>query len=122
MTRSTFVELAHRYVEQCAHNETPPRVVEFAASLERSERSLRVAWREDVGGAPGAFLRLSQLSIVKSLLLGTTMDLTQIAYRTGFGTRRSLFRAFRREIGIAPAQWRERHRAAATDQLSRPVR
>jgi len=42
------------------------------------------------------------------MLMASELTTTRIAYLCGFGTRRTFHRAFRRETGMSPAQYRRK--------------
>jgi AraC-like DNA-binding protein len=42
------------------------------------------------------------------MLRGTSLSTTAVAYRSGFGTRRTFYRAFRTHTTLTPAQFRKK--------------
>ncbi len=53
-----------------------------------------------------AYLKRCQLVHAKRLLASSRLSTTRIGYLSGFGTRRTFYRAFRRETGMSPDQFR----------------
>jgi transcriptional regulator GlxA family with amidase domain len=50
------------------------------------------------------YMKLMQIRAARRLLRTTDLNTTRIAYRCGFGTRRSFFRTYRRLSGSSPAE------------------
>ena len=44
---------------------------------------------------------------VKTLLLGTSQNLTQIAAKTGFSDPKYMSKVFKEEVGVLPAEYRQ---------------
>ena len=44
---------------------------------------------------------------MKTLLLGTTLNLTRIAAMTGFSDPKYMSRVFKEEVGVLPAEYRQ---------------
>ncbi|WP_316367050.1 AraC family transcriptional regulator [Candidatus Thiodiazotropha sp. CDECU1] len=63
-----------------------------------------------VGTPPIRYLMLSRLQSAKSLLQETNQTLAEISHQIGYESAVAFNRAFKREVGIPPAQWRSRHR------------
>ncbi|HEX8411745.1 MAG TPA: helix-turn-helix domain-containing protein [Thermoanaerobaculia bacterium] len=101
-------ELVDAYVDRCLDAESAPRAAELARELSVSRDTLN-RWAKDVLGVPvGEYLRARQVDRARRLLEQTTLTATKIAYRTGFGTRRALFRAFARATSMTPGAYRSR--------------
>ena len=66
-----------------------------------------------VGVAPIQYLARWRIQLAVSLLRTTTATLAEIADRVGYGSEGALSRAFKRELGIAPAAYRRGDRAAS---------
>jgi AraC-like DNA-binding protein len=118
-TRSALATAFTRYVLACLRGETPPRVGELADELGLSRSQLTELSRDLLGCPPGVYLRAIRREKATRLLRDPGLTTTAIAYRAGYGTRRSLFRSFRRETGRTPRQsampQRERRRTAAVN-------
>ena len=59
-----------------------------------------------VGEHPSTYLRRKQIDCAKRLLTQTDLTMNVIAYKCGFGTRTTFFRAFKRETGMTPREYR----------------
>jgi AraC family transcriptional regulator len=64
------------------------------------------AFKNTVGEAPYQFVLRLRIERAHSLLLSTTLSLTEVASSCGFRSPQQLSRAFRRMMGVAPAHLR----------------
>lgn len=96
-----------RYVRECGEREDIPRVEELASSLEMDERTLRRRCRMELSRSPKEVIIEAQLRMADYLLRNTSLSTARIAYRSGFGTRRSLFRVYRERRGCTPGAIRD---------------
>ncbi|HET9155542.1 MAG TPA: cupin domain-containing protein [Myxococcaceae bacterium] len=81
-----------------------------AAGVGRSRQRTRARFFELGATRPSHFLRKERMRRAAALLAGGETDLARIARATGYATRQGLCRAFRRELGVSPAQhWRAVH-------------
>src|SRR5260221_11577585 len=98
-------------LRDCFERESPPRVDELAqiAGLAPAALSRRFRRRYSIGLAE--HLKRLQVDSAERLLRDSDLTATQIAYRAGFGTRRTFFRAYRRLKGDTPDAYRSRLRA-----------
>ena len=64
------------------------------------------AFKNTVGEAPYQFVLRRRIERAHSLLLSTTLSLTEVASSCGFRSPQQLSRAFRRMMGVAPARLR----------------
>lgn len=94
--RRTLLQAYLDYLAWCYAYETPPRVHELAGFLGMSRSTLHHVTREILNETPARLLKQEQLAFAKYLLATTDLDVTTIAYRAAFGTRRSLYRTFRK--------------------------
>ena len=94
------------YLDSCFAQESPPRVSELARVLGVTRERLMETFCEHIGAKPGAYLRRRQIGAAKQLLKLTKIPVDTVAYRVGFGTRRTFFRVFQRLTGLTPAQFR----------------
>jgi AraC-like DNA-binding protein len=97
------------YLERCFLSEDPPRVSELASLLGVSRESLSRRFAEAAGISLTEYIKERQLAYAKALLTTSQLTTQRIAYRSGFGTRRTFYRAFRRATGISPAHYRRSH-------------
>jgi two-component system, response regulator YesN len=96
-----------RYVRKCLQTEEVPRVSELAGLHHMTPEYVSRAFRERYGIRISDFMKSMQIRAAQRLLRTTDLNTTRIAYRCGFGTRRSFFRTYRRVAGSSPAEhWR----------------
>ena len=99
-----------RYLEGCFMTEDTPRVSELARLMGMSREALSRQFAEASGGVSlTGYMKERQLARAKALLATSQLTTQRIAYRSGFGTRRTFYRAFRRATGISPAHYRRSH-------------
>jgi AraC-like DNA-binding protein len=82
-----------------------------AAGMSRSVLAERFA--EVVGVPPMQYLSQRRMQLAADLLAATSLSLAEIAQRVGYGSETSLSRAYKRHVGVAPAEWRRKRRASA---------
>ncbi len=63
-----------------------------------------------VGIPPMQYLAQWRMQLAATLLSTTSMTLADIADRVGYGSETALSRAYKRSLGVAPAQWRREKR------------
>lgn len=93
-----------RYVRECLRREDVPRVSELAALHDMTPEYVSRAFRDRYGLRISDFMKVIQVRAAQRLLKTTDLNTTRIAYRCGFGTRRSFFRTYRRLAGSSPAE------------------
>lgn len=81
-------------------------VNEVANQLDISRRTLESKFKEGLKNTPGAYIRKIQLQMAATLLRRTTLNLSEIAAKTGFSYTEVLMRSFKREYGVTPMQFR----------------
>lgn len=96
------------------------RVATLARRAGMSERSFIRAFREDTDKTPADFVRLARLQDARRLLEETTFAPKLIAERCGIGSAAAMRRLFLREIGVTPADYRERFHAEAATPAASP--
>jgi AraC-like DNA-binding protein len=64
-----------------------------------------------VGVPPIRYLTAWRMEIAKNHLRETTKSVAQIGYSVGYESEEAFSRAFKREVGMSPAPWRERQHA-----------
>ncbi|HTV19056.1 MAG TPA: AraC family transcriptional regulator [Polyangiaceae bacterium] len=64
-----------------------------------------------VGIPPMQYLAQWRMQLAASLLASSSSGLSEIAERVGYGSEAALSRAFKRWVGMAPADWRRGRRA-----------
>jgi AraC-like DNA-binding protein len=53
------------------------------------------------------------MQLAANLLSSTSMSLSEIAGQVGYGSETALSRAYKKWVGVAPAEWRQGKRLAA---------
>ena len=71
-----------------------------------SRRALETKFKHELDCSPAVFIRRIQLQAVAKLLRTTKLTIASIANQTGFAYPEVLMRAFKREFGITPMQFR----------------
>jgi transcriptional regulator GlxA family with amidase domain len=82
-----------------------------------SERTFGRVFSAETGMTPARYVELVRLDRAKLLLETTKWPLARIADRSGLGSAATLARAFRRQLGITPEDYRARFRRG----VERPV-
>jgi transcriptional regulator GlxA family with amidase domain len=106
-------QAADRYLADSFAGGTPPHVNEFADLIGLSLSGLSRTFAVETGSTVGAYFKDARIRRAKELLGTTDRSLTEIAHAAGFGTRTTMFRSFRRAVGLTPDEYRSRARAAA---------
>lgn len=101
-----WIEAAESYLIDCMNAASPARASELAARLNITPVQLVREFRGSVGSNISAFLKARQIELAKTLLERTNLSTAAIASRTGFGTARTFYRAFRRSTGTTPTAYR----------------
>jgi AraC-like DNA-binding protein len=99
------------YLHDCFERESPPRVDELAQIVGLAPAALSRRFRRRYSLGLAEHLKRLQVDFAERLLRDSELTATQIAYRAGFGTRRTFFRAYRRLKGDTPDAYRSRLRA-----------
>lgn len=108
------------YIQRCFDSETPLRASELAQMLNLAPHAFTRWFKSLYGVPPAAYLKTAQIARALYLLETTALSTSAVGYASGFGTRRSFFRAFKRAAGVTPDRYRGRFkRSRKTD---RPVR
>jgi AraC-like DNA-binding protein len=94
------------YLRRCFSSEATPRVSELATLLGVPREKLSRAFAALHGISLSAYLKHQQLAYAERLLVSSRLSTTRIGYLAGFGTRRTFYRAFRRDTGMSPDQYR----------------
>ncbi len=88
------------------------RVEALAERACMSPRHFARAFRHEVGVTPAAYVETARVEIARQALLDTDAPVDAVAERCGFGTPETMRRAFRRRLGVGPADYRARFRRA----------
>ena len=111
-SRERFESRLREYLNTCYDVETPPRVSELADRLGVSAARLSKLFRKLFGGTLSDYLKTHQIEYADTLLRDTSLTVTRVAYKAGFGTRRTFFRTYRRIKGETPEQYRSRAKSS----------
>lgn len=89
---------------------TNPAGIEALAHEAGMSRSAFVQRFTDLlGVSPGRYSLLQRIALAELLLRDTDLTTAEISYRTGYDAPEAFSRAFKRETGRAPADWRTAH-------------
>jgi transcriptional regulator GlxA family with amidase domain len=83
-------------------------VEQLARRLGMSPRSLTRFCRSELDESPASIVRRMRLEEARRLLTETKLPLKDLARRTGIGDASTLWRIFTRELGVTPADYRQR--------------
>jgi AraC-like DNA-binding protein len=102
---------AQQYVQDHCHREL--RIEELAERCGYSRRHLGRLFRKHAAGSFSAYLARVRVQTACHLLLDESYPLKQVARRTGFGSLPAFARAFKRQTGVTPGEYRARSLGAA---------
>ncbi len=89
------------------------RVSDLAQEFRYSEDHVIRLFRRWRGTTPHRCIQDMRLRQARQLLETTDRSISAIAAQTGYGDPSAFYRAFRRETGLPPEEWRRRRNAAA---------
>lgn len=78
-----------------------------------SDRNFARAFRRETGVTPGAYVEAARVERARIALETGDLPVETVAERSGFGTVETMRRAFRRRVGVSPANYRTRFRRQA---------
>jgi signal transduction histidine kinase/AraC-like DNA-binding protein len=107
---SMTVKRAVAYLQQ--RSTEPFSRQELAAFVGVSERYLTHVFQEELGMAPRDYVNRYRIVQAKALLRSTNKSISAIAGQVGFDDPSYFSRAFRKEVGMTPAAYREQADAA----------
>lgn len=84
---------------------------ELAREVGMSRSVLAERFTHFVGIPPMQYLAQWRMQLAASLLSSTSLSLAELAERVGYGSEAALSRAFKRWVGVAPADWRRGKRS-----------
>lgn len=85
-------------------------VSSLAARAMMSTRTFQRVFKQATGTPPGRYVERVRIDHARSLLESTTDSLTTVGRNSGFGTLETFLRAFGRQLGVTPSQYRDRFR------------
>ena len=80
----------------------------LAAAAGMSSRHFSRRFREEVGVTPAAYVARLRLEEARRRLESGAHSLKDVARTCGFADEQNLRRAFRKHVGVAPSEYRER--------------
>lgn len=89
----------------------PPKTDDLAAVAGMSRTAFIQRFTQLLGSAPGRYALRLRMTDAEILLSETRFTTAEVAYRTGYDAPEAFSRAFKREHGVSPAEWR------ASDQI-----
>jgi AraC-like DNA-binding protein len=81
-------------------------LAELAREVAISRSVLAERFSHFVGVAPMQYLAQWRMQLAAALLSNTTLNLAEIAERVGYGSETAFSHAYKRLVGVAPADWR----------------
>ncbi len=84
----------------------PWGVDELAHEVGMSRSNLAESFTNLVGIPPMQYLAQWRMQLAATLLSTTSSSLAEVAERVGYGSEAALSRAYKRAVGVAPADWR----------------
>ena len=89
---------------------------ELAREVGMSRSVLAERFSHFVGVPPMHYLAQWRMQLAASLLSSTAMGLAEIAEKVGYGSETALSRAYKRCVGVAPAEWRRNKQNGAVSE------
>ena len=87
------------------------RVEHLAEKVFMSPRNFARLFLAETSMTPAKFVELARIDAARHYLCGTQLTIEAIAAQSGFGDSERMRRAFRRQLGITPQDYRERFSA-----------
>ncbi|CAL9636285.1 GlxA family transcriptional regulator [Streptomyces sp. enrichment culture] len=103
-----------------AHPAADLSTVALAARAGMTPRHLTRLFTQHLGLAPGRYVRTVRTETAAQLLASTTLPMTSVAARCGFGTAEALRKAFTDHYGTTPSHYRATMRGASADGAGGP--
>jgi transcriptional regulator GlxA family with amidase domain len=103
------------------HLDEPLPVERLAAGAGMSPRTLSRFCREHLDESPAELVRRVRVEEARRLLEETALPLKDVTARTGLGDTSTLWRVFVQQLGVTPAEYRQRF-APARGRRRRPPR
>ena len=78
-----------------------------------SDRNFARAFRRETGRTPGAYVEEARVESARIAFETGDLPVEAVAQQAGFGTVETMRRAFRRQVGVSPNEYRTRFRRQA---------
>jgi AraC family L-rhamnose operon regulatory protein RhaS len=88
------------------------RIADLARNVGLSESGFRERFKTEMGFSPHEYILNQRITAARKQLEETDHDITRIALDFGFSSSQYFATAFRRLVGLAPGDYRRRHRNA----------
>jgi AraC-like DNA-binding protein len=92
-------------------------VARLGREIGMSRSALATRFTRIVGAPPMRYLGSWRVQLAKRLLEDRTLSIAQVAARVGYGSEAAFHRAFKRQVGVPPGEWRQS--AGARESISR---
>lgn len=93
----------------------PLTIETIARRLDMSVRQLDRLFHAELGEGPAAIYRAMRVEYGRWMLEGTERAIAEVASRTGFADGAHFSRAFRKQFGISPSEWRKTAASSEAD-------
>lgn len=104
--RQSWDRAAEHFLRDCYRQKKPARGKDFARSLDLTPEYVSWLGAKVLGGSLHQFLRRKQVEYAARLLRRTPLSVEEIAARSAFGTRSTMYRRFVKAYGVGPAAFR----------------
>lgn len=91
------------------HYGDPVTLPDLASRFATNRTTLAARFREKTGASIGEYLRRLRVRVAEVLLRDTGIPVIEIMERVGFADPSQFGRLFRRETGLSPSEYRQRH-------------
>jgi transcriptional regulator GlxA family with amidase domain len=98
------------------HLDQPLTVDELAELANMSPRNFARLFIREVGTTPGKYVERLRVDAAPRRLEEASGSVEAVAAQVGFGSSKSMRRSFLRHLQMTPADYRSRHRTAASDR------
>ncbi|WP_422659284.1 helix-turn-helix domain-containing protein [Paenibacillus sp. EC2-1] len=98
------------YIKEHLHER--PSLTELAKLVSLSKEHLRFLFQKELCLSPMKYVTQLRLQLAQELLLFTSDSMKQISDRLGYDDQHHFTRAFRREEGISPSEYRKKYKAS----------
>jgi transcriptional regulator GlxA family with amidase domain len=118
MSGRSAIQKVQEYILQNLAN--PISVEDMALEAGMSSRNFSRLFAQELKTTPAEFVEAARLDAARNLLEETGLHLQQVAFRSGFGTPDRMRRAFLRNLGVNPLDYRKRFQTALGDVFRSP--